>query len=156
MRMKKILAFLSLGILIGLATPVSAVSDCGSKVEIKAEKMRFELDIETDNILEYLKSLLEVVGDLLQGKIVAKNVVMENAEIKRVVIIEASKIEIPRVEMKISLLSILGETITNLDQLMKMITGREVEWENVRICASEMNTGRMTFSGLSVWRCEEC
>ncbi len=88
--------------------------------------MRFNLPIETDNIAEYLKSLLQVVGDLLQGKIVAENVVMKNAEIKKFVTIKASEITTPRAEMKVSILSIMGETIRSIDQLLKLITGKEV------------------------------
>ncbi|MEM0203144.1 MAG: hypothetical protein QXO16_04080 [Archaeoglobaceae archaeon] len=150
--MGRYLAIMCLGILAVVALITPATARCITTVEIKAEEMRFNLPIETDNIAEYLKSLLKVVGDLLQGEIVAENVVMKNAEIKRLVTIKASEITTPRAEMKISLLSILGETITSLDQLLKLITGKEVVWRNVYICASEMKTGGMSFKGLQVWR----
>lgn len=152
--MEKYIALRFLGVLaVFLLIVTPATAQCiGKYVEIKAEEMRFELPIETDNISAYLRSLFRVVGDLLQGEIVAENVVMKNAEIKRLVTIRASEITTPRAEMKIAILSILGETITSLDQLLKMITGKEVVWRNVDICASEMNTGRMSFKGLQVWR----
>jgi len=120
------LAIICLGILAVVALATSATAQCIKSVEIKAEEMRFNLPIETDNIAEYLKSLLQVVGDLLQGKIVAENVVMKNAEIKKFVTIKASEITTPRAEMKVSILSIMGETIRSIDQLLKLITGKEV------------------------------
>ncbi|MEM1998213.1 MAG: hypothetical protein QW127_00240, partial [Archaeoglobaceae archaeon] len=97
------LAIICLGILAVIALATPATAQCIKSVEIKAEEMRFNLPIETDNIAEYLKSLLQVVGDLLQGKIVAENVVMKNAEIKRFVTIKASEITTPRAEMKVSI-----------------------------------------------------
>ncbi|MEM2120288.1 MAG: hypothetical protein QXR93_04310 [Archaeoglobaceae archaeon] len=146
------LAIICLGILAVVALATPATAQCIKSVEIKAEEMRFNLPIETENIAEYLKSLLQVVGDLLQGKIVAENVVMKNAEIKRFVTIKASEITTPRAEMKVSILSIMGETIRSIDQLLKLITGKEVVWKNVYICASEMKTNGMSFKGLQVWR----
>ena len=130
-----------------------ATAQCiGRHVEIKAEEMRFRLPIETDNIADYLRTLFRVIGDLLQGEIVAENVVMKNAEIKRLITIKADEIRTPRAEMKIAVLSILGETIRSLDQLLRLISGSEVVWRNVNICASEMKTNGMSFRNLSVWR----
>lgn len=152
--MKVSIAFKSLGVfVVFLVTVTPATAQCmGRYVEIKAEEMRFKLPIETDNIVDYLRSLFRVIGDLLQGEIVAEDVVMKNAEIKRLITIKADEIRTPRAEMKIAVLSILGETITSLNQLLELISGRDVVWEDVRICASEMKTNGMSFKNLSVWR----
>lgn len=135
-----------------LLAVIPANAECITAVEIKAENMSFRLPIETSNLREYLQSLLKVVGDLLQGKIVAENVVMQKAEIKRLLIIQADRIETPKAEMEISILTILGETIRSIDQLLPMITGNQVEWKNVHICAIKLQTQGMRFQNLRVWR----
>lgn len=135
--------------LVLLALPAAACP--GDQIEIRAEEMTFKLPIETDNIADYLRSIFEVIGDLLQGRIIAEDVYMKKATIKRILTIEAEEIRTPRVEMNVGLLSILGETIRSIDQLLRLISGREVKWENVYICASRMESSGMSFNGIRVF-----
>ena len=106
---------------------------------IRANKMAFSC---TSNLVE-----------LLLGIVKFKNLSAENLEIEipgndYKQFIRADLVTTPKGEMKVTTIEVLGMTITHLKDLVPLLLGKTVEWENVKIDAESMYAEDLVSIGL--------
>ncbi len=118
---------------VGLAPACGA--PCGT-FTVRADRMTFRC----------ASTLLE----LLAGKIVAEDVSMENLAVEGTMRITAASAGSPRVVMKVSTLEVLGMAIEHFEDLVPLLLGKTVTWEDVKIRARSMAADSMGLERLEV------
>ena len=106
---------------------------------VRADKMAFSC---TSNLVELLLGIIKV-----------KNLSAENLEIEipgndYKQFIRADLVTTPKGEMKVTTIEVLGIAITHLEDLVPLLLGKTVEWENVKIDAESMYAEDLVSIGL--------
>ena len=129
--------FLAFPLLAGLLVAALASASPEETFTLHADKMSFRCTSS--------------LGELLVGKIRAEDVVIENLTIYDGYTTFSSHAEIPESVMHITLLQVLGLTITHFEDLIPLLLGKTVEWEDVTIEVKRMEASSVEYVFLEVW-----